>query len=227
MTLSPDEIELAQRIADALEEAIEAVHSVFYHSNSTKSDCCRVLMEPLRSGHRIDTLLESLPPHNTKSLGEAYHRLMSCFDATGKLIDQDLRLRTVERYVNDLIEELRSISRKIRQNTATVEEEKPHSHEDSKPIAERFTFRSGQVLFDDRDLDVGTGAVLDIAQALVENFGHVVPFRELDENSLENEASEKIRTAIGRLREAIESARIPVVIENRKAEGYVMLPASP
>jgi len=81
-------------------------------------------------------------------------------------------------------------------------------------------------LFDDRDLDIGTGAVLDIAEALVENFGHVVPFQELDENSPASEASERIRTAIKRLREAIKSAQIPVVIDNRKAEGYAMLPSS-
>ncbi|MFB0553659.1 MAG: helix-turn-helix domain-containing protein, partial [Phycisphaerae bacterium] len=64
---------------------------------------------------------------------------------------------------------------------------------------------------------------IDIAKALIENFGHVVPFQQLDENSPEREASEKIRTAIRRLRKIIKSAGIPIVIENRKAEGYLIL----
>jgi len=122
MTLSPDEIELAQRIADALEEAVEAVHSVFYHSTSTKSDCCKVLMKPLRGKYRIDTLLESFPPNHTGALREKHDRLMSCFDATGELIDQNLSLRTVERYVNDLIEKLRNTSQRLKQDTAAAQQ---------------------------------------------------------------------------------------------------------
>jgi hypothetical protein len=91
-------------------------------------------------------------------------------------------------------------------------------------VDKRFTFRRGQVLFDNRDLNVGAGVAIEITKALVENFGHVVPFQVLDKDSPEGEASEKIRTAIGRIRKAMKSARIPAVIENRKAEGYVMLP---
>lgn len=226
MTLSPDEIELAQQIADALEEGIEAGPRMLYGSTFTKADCCKVLMEPLRSQYRIDTLLESLPPRNAKSLRETYDRLLSCFDPAGKLIDTSPPLTTIYRYAKDLKEELRNISQRVKQDSAAAKQkDKPGSNENSKPIDKRFAFEPGQVLFDGRDLDVGTGAVLDITKALVENLGHVVPFQELDENSSKKEASEKIRTAIKRLRKAIKSAKTPVVIKNRKAEGYVMLPS--
>jgi len=129
--------------------------------------------------------------------------------------------------VNELIEELRNTGQGVRQNKAAVkQDEKDPLRKEPKPIEKRFTFRPGQVLFDDHDLNVGTGAALEIIRALVEDFGRVVPFQKLDEISPENEASEKIRTAIGRLQKTINSAKIPVVIKNRKAEGYLMLPST-
>ena len=221
MTLAPDKIELAQQIADVLEEGINAGPRVFFGSTHTKSDCCKNLIKPLLGKYNIDTLLESLPPQGAKSLRENYSRLMSCFDSTGELLNQNLSLTTVNRYANDLIRELRGIAQGGKQSTTVAKQKKKVKK--SKPIDKRFTFGPGQVLFDGHDLNVGTGAALDIAKALVENFGHVVTFQELDENSSNKEASEKIRTAIGRLRETIKSAKIPVVIENRKNEGYLML----
>ncbi len=218
MALTADKIELAQQIADALEEGIKAGPHVFYGSTYyTKSDYCKNLIKPLLGKYHIDTLLESLPPHGAKSLKEKYSMLMSCFDPTGELLNQGLSLTTVNRYANDLIEELRDITQKG----------KPSPQKETKkasPIKKRFTFRQGQVLFDGHDLNVGTGAAPDIAKTLVENFGYVVPFQKLDENSSKKEASEKIRTVIKRLRKIIKSAKIPIVIENRKAEGYLMLP---
>ncbi len=230
MTLTPDKIELAQQIADALEEGINALSHVFFGSTYTKSDCCKHLIKPLLEKYDIRTLLESLPPHDAKSLRETYSRLMSCFDATGELLDRGLSLTTVNRYASDLIKELRDIAQGGKQNTTAAKQKDKHRSKEkpkkSRPTDRRFTFEPGQVLFDGRDLNVGTGAALDIAKALIENFGHVVPFQELDENSLEREASEKIRTAIRRLRKTTKSARIPVIIENRKAEGYLMLPST-
>ncbi len=219
MTLAPDKIELAQQIADALEEGIKAGPHVFFGSTHTKSDYCKNLIKPLLGKYHIDTLLESLLPHGAKSLRENYSKLMSCFDATGELLNQGLSLTTVNRYANDLIEELRGITQKG----------KPSPQKETKkasPIKKRFTFRPGQVLFDGHDLNVGTGAAPDIAKTLVENFGYVVPFQKLDENSSKKEASEKIRTVIKRLRKIIKSAKIPIVRENRKAEGYLILPSA-
>lgn len=228
MTLAPDKSELAQRIADALVEGINAGPHMFYGSTLTGSDYCKNLIKPLLRKYNIEILLESLPPHSAKSFREKYSRLMSCFDATGELRDQDLSLTTFDRYAKDLIKELRDLEQGGKQNkTAAKQKNKRRSKkkpQKSRPIDKRFTFGPGQVLFDGRDLNVGTGAAPDIAKTLVENFGYVVPFQKLDENSSKKEASEKIRTVIRRLRKIIKSAKIPVVIENRKAEGYLMLP---
>jgi len=204
MTLAPDEIELAQQIADALEEGINAGPLVYYGSTyNTKSDYCKNLIRPLLGKYHIDTLLESLPPHDAKSLKEKYSRLMSCFDPTGELLDQSLSLTTINRYAKDLIKELRNIAQGSKQNTTAAKQKNKRRSKKkpkkSRPIDKRFTFGPCQVLFDGRDLNVGTGAALDITKALIENFGHVVPFQKLDENSPEREASEKIRTAIRRL----------------------------
>lgn len=227
MTLTPDKIELAQRIADALEEGIKAGPHVFFGSTHTKSDYCKNLIKPLLGKYDIEILLESLPPHVAKSLREKYSRLMSRFDATGELLNQDLSATTIDRYAKDLVKELRDIAQGSKQNTTAAKQKNKRRSKKkpkkSRPIDKRFTFGPCQVFFDGRDLNVGTGAALDIAKALIENFGHVVPFQKLDENSPKKEATEKIRTAIRRLRKTIKSARIPVVIENRKAEGYLML----
>lgn len=225
MKLAPDKIEIAQQIADALKEGINAGPLVYYGSTYyTKSDYCKNLIKPLLGKYNIEILLESLPPHVAKSLREKYSRLMSCFDAGGELRDQNLSLTTVNRYANDLIEELRGIEKADKRKKASTKQKNRHrSKKNFKSIDKLFTFRPGQVLFDGRDLNVGTGAAIDIVKALIENFGHVVPFQQLDENSPDREASEKIRTAIRRLRKIIKSAGIPVVIENRKAEGYLIL----
>ncbi len=226
MTLTPDKSELAQQLADVLEEQINSVHRL-YGSTFTKSDCCKHLIKPLLEKHQIDTLLKSLPPKDAQSLGEKHSRLMSCFGPAGELLNKKLSLPTVKRYVNDLIKELRDIAQGSKQSTtATKQKDKRSSKkkpQKSKPIDKRFTFGLGQVLFDGLDLNIGTGAALDITKALIENFGHVVPFQKLDENSPQIEASEKIRTAIGRLRKTIRSEKIPVVIETRKNVGYLIL----
>ena len=222
MTLTPDKIELAQRIADALEEGIGASHRL-YGSTYKKSDCCKILIKPLLGNNQIDALLEALSSHSGNSLRERYSRLTSCFDTAGELLDKNLPLTTVQRYVKDLIQELRNVGQGSKRKNKRRSKQKRNKSE-STPIAERFSSKQSQVLFDSRDLNVGTGAILDIAKALIENFGHVVPFKQLDEYSPEKEASEQVRTAIRRIRKKIESENIPVVIENRKGEGYIMLP---
>ena len=136
MTLAADKIELAQQIADVLEERINALSHVFFGSTYTKSDCCKHLIKPLPGEYQIDTLLESLPTHAAKSLRERYSRLMSCFDAAGELLDKNLSLTTVERYVKDLIKELRGIAQSKQNTTApkqiTVRLGPKRKHSDEK-----------------------------------------------------------------------------------------------
>ena len=137
MTLAPDKSELAQQIADVLEERINALSHVFFGSTYTKSDCCKHLIKPLPGEYQIDTLLESLPTHAAKLLRKRYSRLMSCFDQTGELLNQDLSLNTVVRYVNDLIKELRGIAQGSEQNTTAAKRKAvkpgpPRKHSDEK-----------------------------------------------------------------------------------------------
>jgi len=122
MTLAPDKIELAQQIADALEEGIKAGPVLFFGSTYTKSDYCKNLIKPLLEKYHIDILLESLPPHVAKSLKEKYSMLMSCFDPTGELLNRNLLFTTVNRYANDLIEELRGIAQESKQNTTAAKQ---------------------------------------------------------------------------------------------------------
>ncbi|MHC4690013.1 MAG: hypothetical protein ACYS5F_10295, partial [Planctomycetota bacterium] len=77
MTLTADKIELAQQIADALEEGINAGPAVFFGTTRPKSDYFENLIKPLLKKHQIEILLESLPPHDAKSLRKEYSRLMS------------------------------------------------------------------------------------------------------------------------------------------------------
>ena len=122
MTLAPEKCELAQQIADVLEEGINAGRWVFYGSTHTKSDYCKNLIKPLLGKYHIDTLLESLPPHGAKSLKEKYSMLMSCFDPTGELLNQGLSVTTVNRYANDLIKELRDLEQGGKQNTTAAKQ---------------------------------------------------------------------------------------------------------
>jgi hypothetical protein len=93
---------------------------------------------------------------------------------------------------------------------------------ESQPIKKRFAIRHGQILFDGKDLNIRVGTTLEIMKMLVNQFDNVVPFRTLDEYSKECEASDKIRTAISRIRKKLKSVKIQAVIENRYGEGYIM-----
>ena len=93
-----------------------------------------------------------------------------------------------------------------------------------KPLPERFTFAPGQAMFDGRDLGMGTGVQLSVLKKLVGDFGKVVPFKQLDRRSLECAGSEKIRTAITRIRRVFKKEKIPAKIGSRMREGYIILP---
>ena len=102
---------------------------------------------------------------------------------------------------------------------------RPSDTDPKVELAERFEFQPGQVLFDGKDLKVPAGMVTEVLQKLVSQFGRVVPFKELDEQSQEKTAFEQLRKAISRLNnDVLKPRRVPVRIENRKGEGYLILP---
>ncbi len=94
-----------------------------------------------------------------------------------------------------------------------------------RDMRKRFSFEPGQARFDGEILRVGTGAPLEVLRLLVMNSSSIVPFQKLDADSNPSEASEKVRAAIARLRRTLKSAGVPVSIENRRGEGYILLPA--
>ncbi len=98
----------------------------------------------------------------------------------------------------------------------------PGQTTDSRPINKRFTFRPGQVLFNGKELNIRGEITLEIMKTLVKKFDNVIPFQELDENSKNIEASEKIRAAICRINKKLKSSNIPMVVENRYGVGYKM-----
>jgi len=194
--------------------------------------------QPQRAAERVrhhSVKLKCWRPEAAQEVEKAHIRLLS----SAKEIDQEIKdgqrglffsASAVQISANLLAKKLRTIAEMAR-GDLSVEKQKDKRRlkktpPKSRPVAKRFTFRQGQVLFDGRDLNVRTGTTLDIIKALVDEFGHVVPFQTLDGNSLQKEASEKIRIAIGRLRKLLKSAKIPAVIENRKGEGYQMRPST-
>ena len=120
MTFEPDKRELADQIADAMQEAVDVLPR-FYGSTCTTADCCKLLIEPLLSDNNIEDLLRSLPPNDAKSLRRRYDALMSCFDRNGDLLDASLKLVTVKRYVRNLVKELRNAAEEVAEDTATVQ----------------------------------------------------------------------------------------------------------
>lgn len=197
--------------------------------------CRSSLSEPLRGFGTILLKLKCWRPEAAKEVEKEHRRLLS----SAKEIDQKIKNGERDLFfsasasqlsANLLAKKLRIVAEGARKDLSLEEQKDKRrskkKNQKTKSIGKRFTFRSGQVLLDGHDLNVGTGATLEILKALVKNFSYVVPFQKLDENSSAKEASEKIRTAIGRLRKTLESAKIPVVIENHKGEGYLMLPST-
>jgi len=236
MALPSKTIESMEQIAEKLEKWANdnKRHRMLCHGLAGLG-CRASLSEPLRGFGTILLKLKCWRPEAAEEVEKEHRRLLS----SAKGIDQEIKngrkdlvfsALAPQVSANLLAKKLRTIVEMAREGLS-VEKQKDKRRSKKNPqestdIAERFTFRPGQVLFDARDLNVGTGATLNIIKALVEDFGQVVPFQTLDGSSSQKEASEKIRTAIGRLRKILESAKIPAVIENRKGEGYLMRPSA-
>jgi len=236
MALPPKTIESMEQIAEKLERWANNRKRHKMLCNALPGLGCRTsLNEPLRGFSTVLLKIQCWRPEAAKEVEKEHRRLLS----SAKEIDQKIKdgerdlffsASASQLSANILAKKLRIVAEGAREDLS-LEEQKDKRRskkkiQKSKSIGKRFTFRSGQVLFDGHDLNVGTGATLEILKALVKNFNYVMPFQKLDENSSAKEASEKIRTAIGRLRKTLESAKIPVVIENRKGEGYLMLPST-
>jgi len=236
MALPSKTIESMEQIAEKLEKwANDKKRHRMLCYGLAGLGCRSSLSEPLRGFGTTLLKLKCWRPEAAQEVEKAHIRLLS----SAKEIDQEIKngrrgfvfsASAVQVSASLLAKKLRTIAEMAGEDLS-VEKQKDKRRlnkksQESTDIAKRFTFRPGQVLFDGCDLNVGTGAALNIIKALVDEFGHAVPFQILDGNSPQKEASEKIRTAIGRIRRIIKSAKIPAVIENRKGEGYLMRPST-
>jgi len=226
-------IELIERMAERLEAwANDKKRHRMLCYGLAGLGCRSSLSEPLRGFGTILLKLKCWRPEAAQAVEKAHIRLLS----SAKEIDQEIKngrrgfvfsASAVQVSASLLAKKLRTIAEMAGEDLSVEKQkDKRRLKKKPRPINERLTFRPGQVLFDGRDLNVGTGAALEILETLVRNFGNLVPFQTLDGNSPQKEASEKIRTAIGRIRRIIKSAKIPVVIDNRKGEGYLMRPST-
>jgi len=235
MALPSKTIESMEQIAEKLEKwANDKKRHRMLCYGLAGLGCRSSLSEPLRGFGTTLLKLKCWRPEAAQEVEKGHIRLLS----SAKEIDQEIKngrrgfvfsASAVQVSASLLAKKLRVVAEMAGEDLS-VEKQKDKRRlnkksQESTDIAKSFTFRPGQVLFDGHDLNVGTGAALDITKALIEDFGQVVPFKKLDGNSLEKQASEKIRTAIGRIRKAVESAEIPVVVDNRKGEGYLMRPS--
>jgi hypothetical protein len=56
------------------------------------------------------------------------------------------------------------------------EENAAHIVDSKTGIKDLFKFAPGQILFDNKDLNLPTGETVEICKKLIENFGHTVPY---------------------------------------------------
>ncbi len=107
----------------------------------------------------------------------------------------------------------------IRQIEVTIGSYKPKTARETR---DRFTFNRGQVLFDDKDLELATGFVIEVAKRLHSGFGETVSYGELDGELSQNAAEEPLRGAIRKLRATLEEKGVPCQIVTKTREGYCL-----
>ena len=87
---------------------------------------------------------------------------------------------------------------------------------------DRFSLTPGQLLFDGKDLELPTGLAIDVAAKLISHYGAVVPYGDLDDNSIAKEASEQLRKAKSAVVKLFKKHNIPCQIYAKRSEGYVI-----
>lgn len=86
----------------------------------------------------------------------------------------------------------------------------------------RFKIEESRIFFDDADLDLPTGKVIQVANALIENFDRVVKYKLLDTESSEKEASDNLRAYKSRFNKALKNKNIPCTVKTKRQTGYIL-----
>lgn len=92
-----------------------------------------------------------------------------------------------------------------------------------RSLKERFSFSTGQCQFDSVDLHIPTGLAFEVLKKLVGKFGIVVGYRELDENSIDKEASEQLRKAKATIMRSFKICQVPCQVEAKIRFGYMIV----
>jgi hypothetical protein len=94
----------------------------------------------------------------------------------------------------------------------------------AEDIRRRFEFDRAQAFFDGKDLQLPAGAEIDtveILKKLVQSFGKVVAYKNLDENG-GNIASDFLRGKIRTIKYSLKKHRVPCKIQSKKWSGYFL-----
>ena len=85
-----------------------------------------------------------------------------------------------------------------------------------------FHFREGQVLYNGHPLQIPGNEAIEILKVLVDNFGQVVPHKQLDAESTQTDASDRLRHHVRILRAVLEKHKVPCQIETKRQTGYAL-----
>jgi hypothetical protein len=90
-------------------------------------------------------------------------------------------------------------------------------------VDDGFKCLNGQAFYNGIDLKLPVGQVIEILEKLIQKISKTVLFSELESSSV-NDASDQLRTNIGKIRKAFERNKIPFSVESKKTYGYVLTP---
>lgn len=144
--------------------------------------------------------------------------------------DDLYRKSELNKYHIELIDDLHFLTeclRSIKENKVNQDKIPGQSKlTEQQKTANHFTFHPGQALFKGDDLNLPTGIAIDVLKKLVENFGAVVVYEELDMNSSVGQAEEQLRSAKSKIVNCLKTKKVPCEIKTKQREGYVISLAS-
>jgi hypothetical protein len=91
-------------------------------------------------------------------------------------------------------------------------------------MSARFVVETGRVLYDGMDMDLPTGATLEIFKMLLKSFDSVVLFQALDGESKDKEASAALRNAVRHINNALKRHDAPCRVTCKRRTGYILSP---
>jgi len=95
------------------------------------------------------------------------------------------------------------------------------------PKSSDLIFKPGQVLYNDKDIEISPGFMIETLKRLYNNMEAVVPYKELDSNSTDIEASSYLRKEISGINKCFREHEVPYEITNKRSEGYMLVHLPP